>query len=192
MCDGRADRATARPSDGATTIAVRGEVDLCSSPGVRRRLLDAASAYPRDLVVDLTGTAFLDCSGMAAIAAARDAPQAQAGPPPARCSRGGGAGHRRDRPRGAARRRPAPAKHPPTGPALTGIDPVGPPRSLVLPRRAQSAASSSLHACSQRRQASAQTAQCCMPISPWWPHSSPQALHAVAHACRTARVRFAS
>jgi anti-anti-sigma factor len=72
MGDGRADRTTVRPSDGATMVAVRGEIDLCCSPVVRRRLLDAAAVCSHDLVVDLTETAFLDCSGMAAIAAARD------------------------------------------------------------------------------------------------------------------------
>ncbi len=53
------------------------------------------------------------------------------------------------------------------------------------------AARSSLQACSQARQASAQTRQCS-----WWPaccsHSSPQDLHAWAHAWTWARVRLAS
>lgn len=49
----------------------------------------------------------------------------------------------------------------------------------------------SRHACSQRRHASAQTMQCsCM--SACLEHSSPHASHAVAHASRNARVRFAS
>ncbi|CAL9328436.1 hypothetical protein SUDANB105_00021 [Streptomyces sp. enrichment culture] len=50
---------------------------------------------------------------------------------------------------------------------------------------------SSLHACSQERQASAHTRQCsCM--SAWEAHSSPHAWQAVAHAVRIARVMLAS
>lgn len=49
----------------------------------------------------------------------------------------------------------------------------------------------SLHACSQRRQASAHTRQwSCWPA--WRSHSSPQALQTVAHAWRIARVTLAS
>ena len=72
MCDGRGDIGTTQSSSGANLVTVRGEVDVGSSPTVRRRLLQAAHAGPLDLVVDLTETSFLDCSGMAAIAAARD------------------------------------------------------------------------------------------------------------------------
>ena len=58
-------------------------------------------------------------------------------------------------------------------------------------RRQPMALSTSLQACSQRRQASAQIRQCsCM--SAWLWHSSPQLLHAWAQAWSTARVRLAS
>lgn len=51
--------------------------------------------------------------------------------------------------------------------------------------------SSSRHASSHARHASAQTRQCsCMPA--WLSHSSPQARQAAMHACRWARVMFAS
>ena len=51
---------------------------------------------------------------------------------------------------------------------------------------------SARQACSHRRHASAHTRQCAIPISAWWAHSSPHALHAVAHASSTARVTSAS
>jgi hypothetical protein len=61
----------------------------------------------------------------------------------------------------------------------------------LLARLALEAGRVEWQACSHRRQASAQTLQCsCM--SAWLWHSSPQLLHAWAHACSTARVRLAS
>jgi hypothetical protein len=50
---------------------------------------------------------------------------------------------------------------------------------------------SSRQACSQRRQASAQTRQCsCWPA--WRSHSSPQERHTVAQACKTVQLMLAS
>lgn len=73
----------------------------------------------------------------------------------------------------------SPGRTEPSSPAVSGA--FGQP----------SASRSSLHACSQERQASAQTRQCsCM--SACSAHSSPHALQTMAHAFRIAAVMFAS
>jgi hypothetical protein len=68
-----------------------------------------------------------------------------------------------------------------TGPLVSDDAPTPQPREAIRSRQAAS----------HRRQDSAQTRQCSC-ISACWAHSSPQALHAAAHASRTDRVRFAS
>jgi anti-anti-sigma factor len=50
---------------------VRGEVDIAIVGELRHGLTKAVAARPARLVVDLAATAFIDCSGMAAIAQAR-------------------------------------------------------------------------------------------------------------------------
>jgi anti-sigma B factor antagonist len=59
-------------SDTETVVIVSGEVDLCTSASLRDQLLQNARTSAGDVVVDLAETSFLDCSGLAAIAAARD------------------------------------------------------------------------------------------------------------------------
>lgn len=57
---------------GWTVVEIRGVIDRGTAPLVRRRLLGAARRTSGGLVVDLAGATFLDCRGMAALAAARD------------------------------------------------------------------------------------------------------------------------
>jgi anti-anti-sigma factor len=57
----------------ATVITVQGEIDLRSAPQFRRCLLEIALRADKPIVVDLTETSFLDCRGLATLAAARDA-----------------------------------------------------------------------------------------------------------------------
>lgn len=51
---------------------MHGEIDLCNASGFRTRLHDAATHSVTTLVVDLSGLSFLDCSGLAALAATRE------------------------------------------------------------------------------------------------------------------------
>jgi anti-anti-sigma factor len=62
-------------ADGTVTLAVRGEVDIATVGDLGDGLAKAVAARPARLVVDLAATVFIDCSGMEAIAQARqDAP----------------------------------------------------------------------------------------------------------------------
>lgn len=71
-CEGHETVGSPMSSSGApTVVVVRGEVDTYTSPRLRSQLLRDAQTSQGDLVIDLTGTSFLDCSGLAAIAAAR-------------------------------------------------------------------------------------------------------------------------
>ncbi|WP_441250485.1 STAS domain-containing protein [Kitasatospora sp. McL0602] len=56
-------------------VAVHGSLDLASAPPLRRRLLTAVHGHPH-VVVDLSQVSFMDCSGLAALAAARNHAQA--------------------------------------------------------------------------------------------------------------------
>jgi anti-sigma B factor antagonist len=47
-----------------TTVHVGGEIDVYTAPVLRRRLDEPIHAGCRDLVVDLTGTTFLDSTGL--------------------------------------------------------------------------------------------------------------------------------
>jgi anti-sigma B factor antagonist len=60
----------------ATVITVQGEIDLRSAPQFQQCLLEIARRTDKPLVVDLTKTSFLDCRGLATLAATRDALQA--------------------------------------------------------------------------------------------------------------------
>jgi anti-anti-sigma factor len=57
---------------GWTVVRIRGVVDCTTAPLLRRPLLEAARRSTGVLVVDLAETSFLDCRGMAVLAAARD------------------------------------------------------------------------------------------------------------------------
>ncbi|MFI8322745.1 STAS domain-containing protein [Streptomyces sp. NPDC085529] len=56
---------------GWTVLALRGELDLVTSPRIRRRVHDAVAAGRHDLVVDLSGVRFCDSSGIGVLVAAR-------------------------------------------------------------------------------------------------------------------------
>ncbi|MFE7816448.1 STAS domain-containing protein [Streptomyces sp. NPDC057433] len=62
---------TERVVAGTTVVAPRGELDLLTAPVLSRRL-DAltAGAFP-DLVLDLRGVSFIDCSGLRVLCRAR-------------------------------------------------------------------------------------------------------------------------
>ena len=61
-----------RTEDEVAIVVVVGEIDLGTSPQFRRCLLLATHSTSSVLVVDLSRTSFLDCSGLAALAAAQD------------------------------------------------------------------------------------------------------------------------
>lgn len=54
--------------DRPPTVAVRGELDLASADQLRAELDRVSEAQPDLLVVDLSGTTFVDSSGLGAIA----------------------------------------------------------------------------------------------------------------------------
>ncbi|MER8231195.1 STAS domain-containing protein [Streptomyces sp. NPDC101490] len=54
-----------------TVFRVRGELDLITSPRIRRRVHDAVAGGRHDLVVDLSGVRFCDSSGVGVLIAAR-------------------------------------------------------------------------------------------------------------------------
>lgn len=58
--------------DGATTIVLDGEIDLVAGPAVRAAVADAVLRFPpKRLVIDLTGTTFMDSTGVNALVLAR-------------------------------------------------------------------------------------------------------------------------
>jgi anti-sigma B factor antagonist len=54
----------------AAVVTVAGEVDLTNADGLREALLSALNASALGLVVDMTGTTFLDSAGVTALARA--------------------------------------------------------------------------------------------------------------------------
>ncbi|WP_282694876.1 STAS domain-containing protein [Streptomyces sp. CC208A] len=56
---------------GWTVLRLRGELDLVTSPQIRRRVHDAVAVGRHDLVVDLSGVRFCDSSGVGVLVAAR-------------------------------------------------------------------------------------------------------------------------
>ncbi|MET9624217.1 MULTISPECIES: STAS domain-containing protein [unclassified Streptomyces] len=54
-----------------TVLRIRGELDLVTSPLVRRRVHDAVADGRHDLVLDLSGVVFCDSSGVGVLIAAR-------------------------------------------------------------------------------------------------------------------------
>ena len=49
-----------RPSEGVFVIALSGEVDLYTAPEFKQQLIDAVAEGAKHVVVDLTGTTFID------------------------------------------------------------------------------------------------------------------------------------
>jgi anti-anti-sigma factor len=65
---------TTCPSPGTVRVAVTGEVDMATATVLRDKLLDALDGQsPSVLEVDLAGVTFLDCAGLGALVAARNA-----------------------------------------------------------------------------------------------------------------------
>ena len=58
---------TAEVVSGVRVVAVRGELDIATSPGVRELLSDAATDQARPLVIDLGECEFIDSTGLAAL-----------------------------------------------------------------------------------------------------------------------------
>ena len=58
---------TAEIVSGVRVVAVRGELDIATSPGVRELLSDAATDGARPLVIDLGECEFIDSTGFAAL-----------------------------------------------------------------------------------------------------------------------------
>jgi anti-anti-sigma factor len=65
---------TSHRSPTIASVAVAGEVDLATAPMLRERLLRVLRDQRPDLLdVDLAGVTFLDCPGISALVAVRDA-----------------------------------------------------------------------------------------------------------------------
>jgi anti-anti-sigma factor len=61
-------------SPSTVTVAVVGDVDMATSPVLRERLISVLRVDdPAVVEVDLTGVTFLDCAGIGALVAARNA-----------------------------------------------------------------------------------------------------------------------
>jgi anti-sigma B factor antagonist len=54
----------AGPDDGTVTLKVGGEIDVATSPGLRRELYALLEDDPEQIVVDLSATTFVDSSGL--------------------------------------------------------------------------------------------------------------------------------
>lgn len=52
------------PAAGAVTLKVGGEIDVATSPGLRRELYALLDENPEHIVVDLSDTTFVDSSGL--------------------------------------------------------------------------------------------------------------------------------
>jgi anti-sigma B factor antagonist len=52
---------------GLRLLAITGELDLFAAPELKATIADALEGLTRDLIVDLTDTAFIDSSGLAAL-----------------------------------------------------------------------------------------------------------------------------
>lgn len=53
--------------DGCAVLSVSGEVDLATAPQLRQQLVDLVADGHRLIVVDMTGTEFLDSTGLGAL-----------------------------------------------------------------------------------------------------------------------------
>ncbi len=62
---------SSRECDGRAVVALRGELDIADAASVAAALTVVASRA-RELIVDLAGLEFIDCSGLAALLLARE------------------------------------------------------------------------------------------------------------------------
>lgn len=60
-----------RDQAGQPVLIIRGEVDMASAPELARELDKVLRQAPSRLIIDLTATTFMDCSGVRPIADAR-------------------------------------------------------------------------------------------------------------------------
>jgi anti-sigma B factor antagonist len=58
--------------DGLRVVSVRGEVDVYSAPTLRKCLQDSMDEQHRDLLVDLSGIAFIDSTGLGVLVAGQN------------------------------------------------------------------------------------------------------------------------
>ena len=54
-------------SGDTTTVVLLGEIDLAAAPEIRRTIANALVSNPARLVIDLSGTTFIDSSGLQAL-----------------------------------------------------------------------------------------------------------------------------
>jgi anti-sigma B factor antagonist len=59
-------------------LRIDGDIDACTAPQLRERVLDLAGNGTVHVIADLRGVGFLDSAGLGALVAARKEPQAQA------------------------------------------------------------------------------------------------------------------
>jgi len=64
------------PGDGVCVIAVSGEVDMMTVPGLDAVVAEQCAALPSTVVLDLMAVRFLGSSGLGSLIAARDAAHA--------------------------------------------------------------------------------------------------------------------
>lgn len=62
---------TVAATDGIVKVAVLGDLDCASAPRLRH-VLDGLARDPRNVVVDLGSTDFMDCAGIGVLAVAHD------------------------------------------------------------------------------------------------------------------------
>lgn len=53
-----------READGATIVAVEGEIDVYSAPKLRDKITELVAAGTYDIVIDMEGVEFLDSTGL--------------------------------------------------------------------------------------------------------------------------------
>lgn len=69
-------------------LSVRGEVDVCTAPRLRERLIELVSSGQRHIVVDLDGVDFLDSTGLGVLVGGLKRVRSQGGELALVCTRG--------------------------------------------------------------------------------------------------------